>query len=119
MATAFFLIRINDHIQYMNKIEATLAGNDEFHGTDHHECKLGKWLYNEGVNEVAELHNSKAQEIFDSLLAPHERFHQVSKEVLEKKQAGDDEKHFETDITEMCKLSQTITQKLLELDTLA
>jgi len=118
MATAFFLMRINDHVLYMDRIEATLAGNDDFQGTDHHECKLGKWLHNEGANEVAELHNSKAMEIFESLFEPHERFHQVSKEVLEKKQAGEDEVNFKANITEMCQLSQTLTQKLLELDAL-
>lgn len=118
MATAFFLMRINDHVQYLNRIEATLAGNDDFKGTDHHECKLGKWLHNEGANEVAELHNSRAQEIFESLFEPHERFHQVSKEVLEKKPAINDEEHHETALTEMCQLSQILTQKLLELDAL-
>jgi hypothetical protein len=119
MATAFFLMRINDHIQYMNKIEATLAGKDDFKGTDHHDCKLGKWLYNEGVKEVAELQNSNAQEIFESLFEPHERFHQISKEVLEKKPATDDDENYQTALTEMCQLSQTITQKLLDLDALA
>ncbi len=119
MATAFFLMRINDHIQYMNKIEATLKGKDDFKGTDYHDCKLGKWLYNEGADEVAELQNSKAQEIFESLFEPHKRFHQISKEVLEKKQAGEDEENYREIITEMCQLSQTITEKLLELDALA
>jgi hypothetical protein len=119
MATAFFLMRINDHIQYMNRIEATLAGDNDFKGTDHHDCKLGKWLYKDATNEVAELHNSEAKEILESLFEPHERFHQISKEILEKKQAGHDEKDYHAALTEMCQLSQTITQKLLDLDALA
>jgi hypothetical protein len=113
----FFLMRLNDHIQYMKKIEATLAGVGNFPGTNHHDCKLGQWLYGEGANEVAGLQNSYAQEIFDSLFEPHERFHTISKQALEKKQAGD-EIGTQIAMTEMYKLSQLITQKLLELDTL-
>ncbi len=118
MATAFFLMRLNDHVQYLKKIEATLAGTGDFQGSDHHECKLGKWLYGDGANEVSNLQNAKAQSIFDSLLEPHEHFHNASKQALEKKQAGD-EQGAQIAITEMYKISQIITQKLLGLDALA
>ncbi|MDM8558823.1 CZB domain-containing protein [Candidatus Parabeggiatoa sp. HSG14] len=119
MATkVFFLMRLNDHIQYLKNIEATLEKKGNFQGTDHHYCKLGQWLYGDGVNEVIALQNNKAQEVFDSLFEPHKRFHTVSKQVLEKKQAGD-EKGIQIAITEMYKISDVITQKLLDLDALA
>jgi len=115
---AFFLMRLNDHIQYLKKIDATLSGKVNFQGTSHNECKLGKWLYGEGVTEVAELQSGRAQEIFDSLFEPHERFHSVSKEALHKKLVGDEQGSKEA-ITEMHVLSCVISQKLLELDSLS
>jgi hypothetical protein len=117
MATPFFLMRLNDHVQYLKKIEATLTGTGDFQGSDHHDCKLGQWLYGDGPNEVAALQNAKAQKIFDSLFEPHEHFHNVSKQALEKKQGGD-EHAAQTAMTEMYKISHTLTKKLLELDSL-
>lgn len=115
---AFFLMRLNDHVQYLKNIEATLVDKGDFQGTNHHDCKLGQWLYGDGAEEVAALSNSKAQEVFDSLFEPHERFHTISKQALEKKQAGD-EPAAQAAMTEMHKLSHIIAHKLLELDTLA
>ena len=115
MATAFFLMRLNDHVQYLKKIEATLAGTGDFQGTEHHECKLGKWLYGDGVNEVLDIDNPKAKEVFDSLLEPHAHFHQASKIALSNKEAGDEE-GVKKSVTEMYKISQDLTQKMLELD---
>lgn len=116
MATkAFFMMRLNDHIQYLKKIDATLNGKDNFQGTSHTSCKLGQWLYNEGIEEVKALNNPKAEEVFNSLLEPHERFHQVSHQALEKKSIGD-EQAAQAAVTEMHVLSHIISQKLLELD---
>jgi len=114
---AFFLMRLNDHIQYLKKIEATLAGENNFQGTNHQDCKLGEWLYGEGADEVSSLDSHKAQEIFDSLFEPHECFHTISQQALEKQQLGD-KIGIQTTMTEMYRLSHIITQKLLELDTL-
>jgi len=112
---AFFLMRLNDHIQYLKKIEATLEGKGDFYGTHHHKCKLGQWLYGDGANEVTTLQSGDAQKVFDSLFEPHEQFHTASKQALEK--AGDG-KNAKIAITEMYKLSQIITKKLLALDAL-
>jgi hypothetical protein len=113
---AFFIIRLNDHIQYLKKIEATLDGKGDFHGTDHHECKLGQWLYGEGAEEMLALQqNSEAKEVFDSLFEPHENFHTVSKQALE---LIDDNQSAQQAMTEMYKLSHVITKKLLALDVL-
>jgi Chemoreceptor zinc-binding domain len=117
-AKAFFLMRLNDHIQYLKEIEATLSGEGNFQGTSHRHCKLGKWLYGEGPAEIAALNNNQVKDIFDSLLEPHERFHNISKQALEKKQGGDDQ-GAQAVITEMHVLSHIIAQKLLELDTLS
>lgn len=115
---AFFLMRLNDHIQYLKNIESTLIGKGQFQGTDHHDCQLGKWLYGQGAEDIAALNNEKARDIFESLFEPHQRFHEISKQALEKKQAGD-ETAAQSIITEMHILSHTIAQKLLELDALS
>lgn len=118
MQKAFFIRRLNDHIQYMKKINATLLGEGDFYGTQHTECKLGRWLYGEGADEVEALQSDKAKTIFNSIFDPHERFHQVSKRALECKASGDEDGS-QTAVTEMHVLSNTISQKLLELDDIA
>ncbi|ALG69110.1 CZB domain-containing protein [Beggiatoa leptomitoformis] len=114
---AFFLMRLNDHVQYLKKIDATLNDKGEFQGTDCHDCKLGKWLYGEGQTEVDNLKNTIANNIFTSLFEPHERFHQISKQALELKKAGDMEAVHKI-VTEMHILSNVISRKLLDLDEL-
>ena len=118
MATkAFFFQRLNDHVQYLKKIQATIEGKGDFQGSDYRECKLGKWLYAEGPAEAASI-SSEAKALFDSLLEPHQRFHEASKQALEKKRAGD-ASGAEAAITEMHKLSALLVNKLLSLDQIA
>lgn len=38
---AFFLQRINDHVQYLSKIKATLTRGGDFQGTHCQDCALG------------------------------------------------------------------------------
>jgi hypothetical protein len=115
---AFFLIRINDHVQYLKKINRTLEGQDTFQGCAHTECKLGKWIYGEGEAEVAALENPHAKEVFDSLKEPHEHFHQASATALAKQLSGDKD-GAQQSITDMHKLSTVVYNKLLELDKLS
>ncbi len=115
---AFFLMRLNDHVQYLKSVENALSGKIDFQGTSHQDCKLGKWLYGEGSNEVASLGNPQAQQAFEALFEPHEKFHKVSQLALQKKQAGD-HAGSQAIITEMHILSHTIAQKLLDLDALS
>lgn len=111
---AFYLMRMNDHVVYLKKIEATLQGKGDFQGTDCHECKLGKWLYGEGRAE-ADAAGGKLKELFESLFAPHEKFHRESKIALEKKQSGDAQ-GANAASTEMHKLSATLVNTLLAMD---
>lgn len=112
---AFFMRRLNEHIQYLKKIDAAIKGENDFQGTTHRECQLGQWLYNEGAAEIAAMNNHKAQEIFESLLEPHERFHTLGHQALEKKRTGDDS-GAKAIMTELHVLSTVLTNKLLELD---
>lgn len=112
---AFFMMRLNDHIQYLKKMEAALKGDNNFLGTDHKTCKLGCWLHAEGKAEVADMHSPKAQEVFDSLFEPHQQFHEAGQRALAAKIAGDDQSAKEA-MTEMYQLSAVLTNRLLDLD---
>jgi len=114
---AFFLLRLNDHVQYLRKIQATLDGQGDFRGTDFHDCKLGQWLYGDGPAE-ADAVGPDARGLFDRLFEPHKRFHEASHAAIEKQEAGD-EVASKAEITEMMKLSVVLVDILLELDQLA
>lgn len=111
---SIFLLRLNDHVQYLRKIQATLEGSGEFRGTGFHDGKLGKWLYGEGPTE-AEAASPEAKAMFDSLFEPHKCFHQASHYAVEKQKAGDTAGS-KAAISEMMKLSVVLVDTLLELD---
>lgn len=115
--SAFFLRRMNDHIQYLGKLKLTLADKGDFKGTDHHSCNLGKWLDNEGPQQASSI-SAEARAVFDSLVEPHERFHRESHLALERKDSGDSE-GMEAAMTEMFKLSVTLVDTLIKLDTMS
>lgn len=115
--SAFFLRRMNDHVQYLGKIKATLADKGDFQGTDHHTCKLGQWLDTEGPAQADAISN-EARAIFDSLIEPHEEFHSASHLALKRKADGDIE-GMEQAMTEMFKLSVDLVDLLMDLDTMS
>jgi hypothetical protein len=114
---AFFLLRLNDHVQYLNKITATLDGRGDFRGCDHHSCKLGKWIDSAGPDEATEV-GPAARAVFDSLLEPHEQFHAASGKALEMQAAGQNGEATRA-ITDMHRLSSLLVTRLLELDKMA
>jgi hypothetical protein len=112
--SAFFLRRMNDHVQYLGKIKARLEDKGVFQGTDHHSCKLGRWLDSDGPIESSAI-SKEARQTFDQLLDPHERFHHASRRALECKDAGD-LRGMEEAMTEMFILSNTLVTILVKLD---
>ena len=119
---AFFLLRLNDHVLYLKRIQATLEGTGDFQGTDYHECKLGKWLYGEGSEEADAL-GPEAKALFESLFEPHQQFHEASRHAVDKHAAGDvgiavsgATDAARAAATEMHKLSTVLVNKLLTLD---
>jgi hypothetical protein len=111
---AFFVQRLNDHIQYLGKVTNTLKGADNFQGTNCHQCKLGTWIDSEGKHTIAQL-TSDAQAQFHELMEKHELFHDHSNAALLKHKAGD---HLGSRraMTEMHKLSGQLVNLLLDLD---
>ncbi len=114
---AFFLLRINDHMQYLRKIKDTLEGTGDFRGGDHHACKLGVWMDTTGAREAAEA-GPEATVTFNALHDPHERFHSASGRALRTLAEGRPEEA-ELEVTEMHRLSSALVNRLLELDGLA
>jgi hypothetical protein len=114
---AFFLLRMNDHLQYLKKVKATLDGVGDFRGSDHRSCKFGLWIDGAGPREVSDL-GPAAMSVFDSVLVPHEQFHTASARALAF-QAEGRVAETEREVTEMHMLSGRMVEKLLELDTLA
>lgn len=113
---AFFLKRLNDHVQYLKRVKERLDGANNFEPTDCHTCALGHWLYGEGQQEVTS-YGPKVVDLFNQLLEPHERFHTVSSEALQAKLAGD-EVGMRRALTDMHKISNSLITILLQMDTL-
>ena len=40
VGNAFFFQRLNDHIQYLRKVQGAIEDKNNFEGTDPHHCKL-------------------------------------------------------------------------------
>ena len=111
---AFFMQRLNDHIQYLDKVTKTIKGLMDFHGSDCHCCKLGMWLDTDGKQEI-NAYATGANHLFDTLVTQHEQFHVISSNVLEKHQQGDKDSAYKA-MTEMHKLSGQLVSILLEID---
>jgi hypothetical protein len=114
--SAFFLRRIMDHTQYLQKINATLRGNSDFEGTSACDCKLGSWLCDTGLADITE-YGEQHVEIFNTLCLEHEKFHIFSHEAVNSYKVGDKVTEARA-FTEMHTLSSKLIALLLELDAL-
>jgi hypothetical protein len=114
---AFFLLRINDHLQYLKKINATLEGSGDFRGGDHHSCKLGQWIDGRGPLEAAEA-GPHAVALLEEVCAPHEQFHAASSRALALRAPGQ-EHESAREVTDMHRLSSVLVDLLLGLDRIA
>ncbi len=112
--SAFFFQRINDHIQYLRKLEKTLRDEGDFQGTAHTDCKLGKWMYGDGRAE-AEAEGAEALQLFEGMFSHHQAFHDAGHRALDAKAAGDAD-GVKAAVTEMIKLSNTLIDILTTLD---
>lgn len=114
---AFFLLWINDHMQYLKKINATLEGRGDFRGGDHHSCTLGRWMDGPGPQEAAQV-GPQAAALFEDIRKPHELFHAASGKALAL-QAADRQEESRHEVTEMHRLSSALVDLLLGLDRVA
>ncbi len=114
--TPFFFQRLNDHVQYLRKLQAAIERKEEsnFCGIDSQNCRLGQWLYGTGPEEVQHL-DAESRELFAKLFKPHEAFHLAGQRALQAQQAGDEEAVRQA-LGEMTQLSAVLVDLLIELD---
>ena len=113
--TPFFFQRLNDHVQYLRKLQAAVEQEQaDFCGSDFRSCKLGRWLYGTGPEEVQAL-DPESRALFDKLFEPHEQFHLAGQRALEARQAGNMEGMRQA-LNEMTRLSTILVDLLIELD---
>jgi len=112
---AFLMFRLNDHIQYMKKIQQSLNDKGDFEGIDYHHCKLGEWLYGDGADEIKSAGDKELEEVFQSLFEPHKKYHNASKKALQYHNENNEveAKKYET---EMIITSNILVNLLLKLD---
>ena len=111
---AFFMQRLNDHIQYLDKVTRTIKGKMEFAGTNCRCCKLGQWIYAEGREEISS-YAPAAAPLFEQLIEKHEEFHVISNTILAQFHAGDISQ-IHQEMTEVHKLSSQLVSILLDID---
>jgi hypothetical protein len=114
---AFFLLRMNDHLQYLRRISATLEGDGDFRGSSHQDCALGRWLDDAAVRESAG-YGPAAVRLVQELAAPHESFHAASARALDALAAGR-AGDCARESTTMHQLSNQLVSQLLAIDAFA
>ncbi|MCK5901571.1 MAG: CZB domain-containing protein [Cocleimonas sp.] len=116
---AFFLRRLNDHTQYLNRVSDTLTGRSalETTNTSPCSCKLGSWLYGDGEKEILN-YGSESVAVFHELYKEHKKFHTTSKQALQSHIEGDLSKKTIA-FTQMHILSAKLISLLLKLDSIA
>jgi hypothetical protein len=108
---AFFLLRISDHMQYLERVRATLDGQDDFSGLPHDQCQLGQWLAE--VERMAPLGDASSR--LRALRELHERFHAESDHALELR---DRPAQAQEHVTGLFRYSGQLVDLLFELDRL-
>jgi len=79
----------NDHQKFFNRIKAVVQGTSRLDGSgvvDHHQCRFGKWYDSDGKSQYGHLKS------FRAVVAPHEKFHVLSREAVNAANAGDSDR---------------------------
>ncbi|MCK5901572.1 MAG: CZB domain-containing protein [Cocleimonas sp.] len=113
---AFFLRRINDHTQYLNKVTDTLRGRSNFKGTYACGCKLGHWLCGDAEGDLLD-YGDDTLDVFYELYKEHQKFHDVSNVALRSHEAGNSRQETLA-FTQMHVLSAKLITLLLALDSI-
>lgn len=73
------------HLAWKARLRAFLDGEatlTEDQAVSHHHCAFGKWYYSEGLQNYGHVPELKSVE------KPHEKLHQIIKQILQEKKAG-------------------------------
>ena len=80
------LIAKSDHVLWKKRLNEMLLGSEQIRPdelSDHHQCRFGKWYYDEGRRLFG---NDPA---FRAIEAPHARIHEIAREVERLYREGD------------------------------
>ena len=114
---AFFLQRMNDHVQYLRKIKARIEGTSDFNPCDHHCCALGQWFYSDGYSQAA-IFGDRMLSLYQQLEEPHQQFHHASSLAVACHELKDEVGSYRA-MTQMHRLSTQLINIILEMDRLA
>jgi methyl-accepting chemotaxis protein len=110
------LKRIIDHSVWMKNVIDSIEHHTGWKPTDHTQCKLGKWYYSSGKEEISK-YGEEAIKIFNEIEPFHAKLHQTGIAAIESHEMGDTEKAHKL-IDEMLDLSKDIIEHLLKLNSL-
>lgn len=111
---AVFIRRLNDHLQYLERVTDTLKGESDFQGVSCTECKLGRWIDSDG-RDIMEACVPDGARLFEALVEKHRQFHVISDEALARQAAGDYLNGYRA-MTEMLRVSNELASLLLDAD---
>ena len=80
------LIAKSDHVLWKKRLNEMLLGSEQIRAdelSDHHQCRFGKWYYDEGRRLFGD------QSEFKAIEAPHARVHEIAREVERLYREGD------------------------------
>lgn len=98
----------SDHRGFVGKVASCMRGEIELEPDklpDHHTCRFGKWYDKEGTIICGDLSSFKA------IVPPHEKIHQLAKDIIRAHKAGDNRKA-ESTFREMETISKQIVDYL-------
>ncbi len=107
------LKRVVDHANWMENVALTIEGKMDWTPTDHTGCKLGKWYYGEGPEEIKQ-YGEEAERIFKEMEPAHAKIHRLGIEAIQKAKEGEGEQAYEL-VSEMLENSSDIINLLLQL----
>ena len=110
------LKRVVDHANWMENVALTIEGKMDWMPTDHTNCKLGKWYYGEGQEEIKQ-YGEEAERIFQKMEPAHAKIHKLGIEAIAKAKEGEGEKAYEA-VSQMLENSSEIIDLLLQLYTI-
>ncbi len=102
----------SDHMFWKKRLMDMLLGREHIDAsevTDHHNCRLGKWYYSDGLQTFGGCASFKALE------APHAEMHKLARQAVTKFNAGDVDGATQ-DIEAIASLSDAVVQALTELE---
>ncbi len=110
------LKRIIDHSVWMKNVIDSIENHTGWKPTDHTQCKLGKWYYSTGKEEISK-YGEEAVKIFNEIEPFHAKLHQTGIAAIENHERGNIEEAHKL-VDEMLDLSKDIIELLLKLNSI-